>query len=102
MGRPAKGVYLLFVSASGRARVGRLGEQQFDGSYVYVGSARGPGGMRRLQRNYEVAQGLQQVCSSRLTIAVLQSGWTDMVQPDPETTFRVSAAYCQRPISLWR
>lgn len=55
MPEPAKGVYLLFVSASGRARVGRLGEHQFDGSYVYVGSARGPGGMRRLQRHYEVA-----------------------------------------------
>ncbi len=53
----ATGVYLLFIAARGRARVGRLGEQAFNGSYVYVGSARGPGGIARLRRHREVARG---------------------------------------------
>lgn len=53
----ATGVYLLFITAWGRARVGRLGEQEFDGGYVYVGSARGPGGIKRLFRHYGVAEG---------------------------------------------
>lgn len=59
MGGLAKGVYLLFISAKGRAWVGRLGEIAFDGTYVYVGSARGPSGIKRLQRHYEVARGLR-------------------------------------------
>ncbi|MEE9202206.1 MAG: GIY-YIG nuclease family protein [Dehalococcoidia bacterium] len=57
MSEHATGVYLLFITARGRARVGRLGEQWFDGTYVYVGSARGPGGIKRLRRHYQVARG---------------------------------------------
>jgi Uri superfamily endonuclease len=51
------GVYLLFIAARGRIRVGRLGEQGFNGIYVYVGSARGPGGLKRVYRHIEVAAG---------------------------------------------
>jgi Uri superfamily endonuclease len=57
MSEHATGVYLLFISARGLARVGRLGEKRFDGTYVYVGSARGPGGIKRLHRHYQVARG---------------------------------------------
>ena len=51
------GVYLLFIAARGRIRVGQLGEQCFNGTYVYVGSARGAGGLKRVCRHIEVAAG---------------------------------------------
>lgn len=54
----AKGLYLLLIEAHGRIRVGRLGEFNFDGKYLYVGSARGPGGLRRrIERHLAVASG---------------------------------------------
>ena len=50
-----KGVYLLLLEAQGPLRVGRLGVLCFDGWYVYVGSALGPGGLKRLQRHFDYA-----------------------------------------------
>jgi Uri superfamily endonuclease len=52
-----KGVYVLAVEAHGEIEVGRLGHQRFDGLYLYVGSALGPGGLKRIERHLAVAQG---------------------------------------------
>ena len=51
----AKGVYLLLLEAHGPLTVGRQGVLSFDGWYVYVGSALGPGGLKRLQRHFDYA-----------------------------------------------
>ena len=48
-----KGVYLLLLEAYGPLKVGSLGVLTFDGWYVYVGSALGPGGLKRLQRHFD-------------------------------------------------
>lgn len=53
----AKGVYALVVEAQGEAVIGRLGRRVFSGRYLYVGSARGPGGIKRLYRHFQVARG---------------------------------------------
>ncbi len=52
-----KGIYVLAVEAHGFAHVGRLGLQRFDGLYLYVGSALGPGGLKRVERHRAVASG---------------------------------------------
>ncbi len=52
-GSLGKGVYLLVLEAYGPLEVGRLGVLDFDGWYVYVGSALGPGGLKRLQRHFD-------------------------------------------------
>lgn len=52
-----RGVYILVIEAHGRTRVGRLGQQSFDGIYLYVGSALGPGGFQRVERHRAVAEG---------------------------------------------
>lgn len=46
-----KGLYLLLLGARGPVLVGRLGTLAFDGWYVYVGSAQGPGGLKRVDRH---------------------------------------------------
>jgi len=46
-----KGLYLLLLEARGPIEVGRLGLLPFDGWYVYVGSAQGPGGLKRVERH---------------------------------------------------
>lgn len=51
---------MLAVEAHGEIEVGRLGRQRFDGLYLYVGSALGPGGLRRVERHRAVAQGRNQ------------------------------------------
>jgi len=53
----SKGLYILLIAAYGRVRVGELGEFDFEGRYLYVGSARGPGGFRRVGRHLAVAAG---------------------------------------------
>jgi len=45
------------VEAHGSACVGHLGLQRFDGLYLYVGSALGPGGLKRVERHRAVALG---------------------------------------------
>ncbi len=52
-----RGVYVLVIEAHGAAVVGRLGRQHFDGIYLYVGSALGPGGFKRIERHRAVAIG---------------------------------------------
>lgn len=46
-----KGVYTLGVEVVGEVEVGSLGKVPFDGRYLYVGSARGPGGLKRVARH---------------------------------------------------
>lgn len=50
----AKGVYALAIEVHGDVEVGALGTHGFDGRYCYVGSARGPGGLKRLDRHRAV------------------------------------------------
>lgn len=53
-----KGIYVLIIEAKGRIKVGGLGKQAFNGTYLYVGSARGPGGLSgRLAHHEAIAQG---------------------------------------------
>jgi len=52
-----RGLYVLAIEAHGEVEVGRLGPQRFDGLYLYVGSALGPGGLKRVERHLAVAQG---------------------------------------------
>ena len=51
-----KGVYLLLLEARQVIPVGRLGLVTFDGWYVYVGSALGPGGLCRVARHFSYAE----------------------------------------------
>ena len=53
----ARGLYILLIAAHGRIAIGQLGEFGLDGGYLYVGSARGPGGFKRVQRHLAVASG---------------------------------------------
>ncbi len=46
-------MYLLLLEAYGPLAVGRLGALTFSGWYVYVGSALGPGGLKRVERHFE-------------------------------------------------
>ena len=51
-----KGVYVLLFEARQPVVVGRLGLLAFDGWYLYVGSALGPGGLKRVSRHFRKAQ----------------------------------------------
>lgn len=57
----SKGTYVMYISLRRRRRlrVGSLGEQDFDrGVFAYIGSARGPGGLRgRLKRHMRLKRG---------------------------------------------
>jgi Uri superfamily endonuclease len=59
------GVYTLVLKLDRRreVEVGSLGIIQFrEGYYSYTGSARGPGGLRRVERHKEVIRRLNQAC----------------------------------------
>lgn len=56
-----KGIYILAVEAHGEVEIGRLGKACFDGLYLYIGSALGPGGFKRLERHLAVAHGKRKV-----------------------------------------
>lgn len=45
------------IKVSGEVEVGRLGVFSFDGAYLYVGSAQGAGGVKRIDRHLQVACG---------------------------------------------
>lgn len=50
-----KGLYILLIEARGEIKVGKLGKFWFNGRYLYVGSARGPGGFKRVERHLAIA-----------------------------------------------
>jgi Uri superfamily endonuclease len=50
-------VYALLIRAEGSTQVGSLGLLEFGGTYVYVGSARGRAGPRRIERHADIAEG---------------------------------------------
>lgn len=52
-----RGVYSLILEVRGEVEVGALGGHHFDGMYVYVGSALGPGGLKRVDRHVSVKDG---------------------------------------------
>ncbi len=45
------------IEAHGKTQIGRLGRQHFDGIYLYVGSAMGSGGFKRIERHRAIARG---------------------------------------------
>lgn len=51
-----KGVYSVALEVEGEVEVGALGDHRFGGRYLYVGSAMGPGGLKRLDRHASVKE----------------------------------------------
>jgi Uri superfamily endonuclease len=54
------GIYtlIIFLPKAAQIRIGSLGQIDFDrGYYSYTGSARGPGGLRRVNRHIRVLEG---------------------------------------------
>ncbi|PTD93686.1 DUF123 domain-containing protein [archaeon SCG-AAA382B04] len=50
-----KGIYSLIFDCKGKIEVGSLGEKRFEGTYCYIGSARGSGGIKsRLGRHIDL------------------------------------------------
>ncbi|MFQ5793496.1 MAG: DUF123 domain-containing protein [Candidatus Bipolaricaulia bacterium] len=56
-----QGVYVLVVEAHGEIEVGQLRRQRFNGTYLYVGSALGPAGFKRIARHQAVADGRNRI-----------------------------------------
>lgn len=55
-----EGIYLLEIQVdSVSLKIGALGRHSFDGRYLYVGSALGPGGYKRVRRHLEVNRGFR-------------------------------------------
>ncbi|OKY78090.1 MAG: Uri superfamily endonuclease [Candidatus Methanohalarchaeum thermophilum] len=52
-----KGIYSLILNCKDKFKVGNLGEMRFEGNYIYVGSAQGPGGLKRIKRHLKIAEG---------------------------------------------
>ena len=54
-----KGIYLLRVSVDSEKEieVGSLSQNRVEGEYLYVGSALGPGGFKRVSRHLKVSSG---------------------------------------------
>ncbi len=52
-----RGLYLLVLEAHQSLSVGRLGLLTFDGVYLYVGSAQGTAGLRRVERHFNYPLG---------------------------------------------
>ena len=58
-----KGIYtlILFLPQARMITVGSLGSMDFSqGYYSYTGSARGPGGLKRVDRHIQISQGIKQ------------------------------------------
>ena len=51
--------YLLILKVKGEIKAGKLPEKYFDGIYIYVGSANGKIGYKRVKRHIELALGLR-------------------------------------------
>lgn len=69
-----KGVYLLQIGmGSRRLKVGNLGTIQFEGDYLYVGSALGNGGLKRVKRHLELACG-DRFCNHWHIDSLLEAG----------------------------
>ena len=62
MDRYPKGTYVLRIELEEEEEleIGSLGSFRLSGSYLYVGSALGPGGLKRVTRHIEVASGEQE------------------------------------------
>jgi len=59
MSQYPKGIYALIISIEGPSelKIGNLMRGEFDGEYLYVGSAHGPGGLQRVTRHIKVSTG---------------------------------------------
>lgn len=59
MSQYPKGIYVLRVRVEEpkKMQVGSLPSHEFHGEYLYVGSALGPGGLKRVSRHLEVSKG---------------------------------------------
>ncbi|WP_322800520.1 GIY-YIG nuclease family protein [Thermoflexus sp.] len=98
-GGPARGVYVLWLEVSGEVQIGRLGRWHLDGGYAYVGSAQGPGGLRRLQRHREVAEGRNPTRRWHIDFLLAAGTWRGafvMEAEDPRLECRLARALAQR------
>lgn len=61
MGDFSKGIYVLeiYVKNTKELTIGSLPKTEYSGHYLYVGSALGPGGYKRVSRHLEVARGVR-------------------------------------------
>ncbi|MFW6006181.1 MAG: GIY-YIG nuclease family protein [Candidatus Bipolaricaulota bacterium] len=59
MNRYPKGIYVLRIQLEEpkELKIGSLTTEEFQGEYLYVGSALGPGGLQRVRRHIEVSNG---------------------------------------------
>ncbi len=117
-GLPGTYALLLYKGRAGRIRVGRLGTFQFPaGWYVYVGSARGPGGLRaRLTHHWQPARSphwhLDFLRQQAVPIEVgwktgarrVECAWARMVGCIPGAALaveRFGSSDCRCPTHLW-
>ena len=54
-----EGIYALIIQIGEpqEIEIGNLGQDEFEGEYIYVGSAHGPGGLQRVTRHIKVSAG---------------------------------------------
>ncbi|GBD08660.1 hypothetical protein HRbin22_00901 [Candidatus Thermoflexus japonica] len=98
-GERTRGVYVLWLEVSGEVRIGRLGRWRLDGGYAYVGSARGPGGFRRLQRHREVAEGRNPTRRWHIDFLLAVGAWRGafiLETDDPRMECRLARALAER------
>lgn len=98
-GEATRGVYVLWLEVSGEVQIGRLGRWRLDGCYAYVGSAQGPGGLRRLQRHRDVAEGRNATRRWHIDFLLATGTWRGafiMETEDPHMECRLARTLAQR------
>lgn len=57
-----KGIYNLVLKCNKNLNIGSIGKKELDGTYTYIGSAQGPGGIeKRINRHLALSQGKKEV-----------------------------------------
>lgn len=102
MGSGRRGVYVLCLEVFGDVTIGRRGRWRLAGVYAYVGSARGPGGFRRLQRHRRVAAGRNPTRRWHIDYLLAVGRWRgafvmETEDPTMECTLAKALAQCWPP-----
>ncbi len=98
-GEATRGVYVLWLEVSGEVQIGRLGRWRLNGGYAYVGSAQGPGGLRRLQRHRDVAEGRNPTRRWHIDFLLAVGAWRGafiMETDDPRMECQLARALAER------
>ncbi len=77
-----KGIYTILLKPTDNStiQVGKLSEIRFDGFlYVYVGSARGSGGLKRILRHVEVSEGVRDTQKWHIDYLLKRSDFLDYI-----------------------